>query len=148
MSTRANFLVKIDADHYQQYYCHTDGYRYGLGEDLRKMIVYSIGLQTFTPKTLLRDIVNDTISQHVREDNNGCGSYNREDIYSLKDFIGLHLDIEYIYVIDFTFQKGCILYGKSCWNNYTSSDCTVNDVINDVCKPENILNLTKQITRR
>ena len=155
MSTRANFLVKLDADHYQQYYCHCDGYSHGLGEDLRKMIVYSIGLQTFFPTTLLRDIVNDTISLHVREDNNGCGSYNREDIFSLKDRHGLHGDIEYLYVIDFTFQKGCTLYGKACWHNYkswndysSSEYITLEDVIKDICKSENMLDLTKRITRK
>ena len=146
MSTRANFYIKVDHEHYQQYYSHCDGYRAGLGEDLRKILVYSLGYQILTPSSKLQDIVNEVISLDVREDNNGCGKYNREDIYSVTERNGLHADIEYIYLIDFNFQKGCSLYGKACWNTYHKE--TVGEVVNDLCRAENLIDLRTMITKK
>ena len=46
MSTRANIILVTPDNRIHQYYHHCDGYFSGVGEELRKYLVYSIGLST------------------------------------------------------------------------------------------------------
>lgn len=93
MATRSNILLITHDNKVHQFYHHWDGYLSGVGEELRKYLVYSAGLKSLVLGDLsLYDILVETISNDE--------SYQSEEVYDLTDKNDLHADIEFLYVID------------------------------------------------
>lgn len=93
MATRSNILLITSDNKVHQFYHHWDGYLSGVGEEIRKYLVYSAGLKSLVLEgKSLYDILVETISKDE--------SYLSEEVYDLTDKNDLHADIEFLYVID------------------------------------------------
>ena len=55
MSTRANIILITPDNKIHQYYHHHDGYFSGVGEELRKALVYSIGMNVVNKERAVYD---------------------------------------------------------------------------------------------
>lgn len=148
MSTRANFLIITPENKIQQYYNHSDGYPSGLGNNLRRYIVFAIGLKSISENNesiyslFIQEISHNT---KPKQENISFCSYEKELLMELEDHTQIHADIEYIYIIDFT-KPNVELYVDNAWMLYEKVK-TNKDIINRVCKPENIIKLNKFIDR-
>lgn len=133
MSTRSNIIVVKSDGALDQFYHHCDGYLYGVGEELRKKMIYSIGMNHF-----IKDVPPEDILDGELMDTSG---YEYEHDLSLNGCNSLHADIEYLYII-----KDCNLYYVHAWGLYEKVN-TNSELIDFVCKDENLLPLDKPIKR-
>ena len=131
MSTRSNIILVTPDNRVHQFYHHWDGYLSGVGEDLRKHLVYSIGMNTLIKDMSIYDIlVGDIASDDGYEDEYKMDLNARNKI---------HADVEFTYVI-----KGDSLYYVYEWDLCNKVN-TNKDLIDYICKDENKLALDKQI---
>ncbi len=131
MSTRSNIILVTPDNRVHQFYHHWDGYLSGVGEDLRKHLVYSIGMNTLIKDMSLYDIlVGDIASDDDYED---------EYKMDLNAHNKIHADIEFTYVI----KDGNLYYVCEC--GLCDKVNTNKDLIDYVCKDSNKLALDKQI---
>lgn len=130
MSTRSNIILVTPDNKAHQFYHHCDGYLSGVGEELRKHLIYSIGMNTLIKDMSLYDILLGEI--HKDED------YEDEYKLEMNDENCLHRDIEYLYVI-----KDGNLYYVNEWDLGNKVD-TNKDLIDYVCKDSNKLDLSKR----
>lgn len=133
MSTRANVLLVTPNNQVHQFYHHYDGYLHGVGEELRKMFLYSIGMNYLIKDMSIYGILLGEILD--------CEGYVDEDVYNLKDHNNLHGDIEYLYVI-----KDDEMFMVNEWD-LCDKFITNKELIDYVCKDENKLSLTKPFRR-
>lgn len=129
MSTRSNIILVTPDNKAHQFYHHCDGYLSGVGEELRKHLIYSIGMNTLIKDTSLYDILLGEI--HKDED------YEDEYKLEMNDENCLHRDIEYLYVIN-----GNNLYYVNEWDLCNKVDTNKN-LIDYVCKDSNKIDLSK-----
>lgn len=131
MSTRANIILITPDNKINQYYHHCDGYFSGVGEELRKHLVYSIGMNAVNKEKSVYENLVICLGHDIEY----------EDEYKLKqeDHNRLHADIEYLYII-----KDTTLYGCSAWNMYEKVN-TNKDLLDRVCIEKNILPLDKHL---
>lgn len=127
MSTRSNIILVTPDNKAHQLYHHWDGYLSGVGEELRKHLIYSIGMNTLKDISLYNILLGEI---HKDED------YEDEYIYNMNDANRLHADIEYLYII-----KDNSLYYVNEWNLCEKLK-TYSDLIDYVCKDENEIDLT------
>lgn len=131
MSTRSNIILVTPDNRVHQFYHHWDGYLSGVGEDLRKHLVYSIGMNTLIKDMSIYDIlVGDIASDDGYEDEYKMDLNARNKI---------HADVEFTYVI-----KDDSLYYVYEWDLCHKVN-TNKDLIDYICKDENKLALDKQI---
>ena len=131
MSTRANIILITPDSNIHQYYHHHDGYFSGVGEELRKAIVYSIGINAVNKeKSVYENLV--IYLGHDRE-------YQDEYKLEQEDHNRLHADIEYLYII-----KDTTLYGCHAWDMYEKVK-TNKDLLDRVCIEKNILPLDRHL---
>jgi len=131
MSTRSNIILVMPDGNVHQFYHHCDGYLSGVGEDLRKHLLYSLGMNTLVKDMSLYDIlVGDIMCDDEYED---------EYKMTLDEPNHLHADIEFAYVI-----KDANLYFVNEWSLYDKVD-TNKDLIDYVCKDCNKIDLSKRI---
>lgn len=151
MSTRANFLIITPDSKVQQYYNHCDGYPCGLGNKLRKAIVLAIGMKSISDNenAKLYDLFMEEIKWNTRpEGEYGClfGDYEKEELMELDEENQLHGDIEFIYIIVFN-KLNVELYCDGAWRMCERLN-TNKEVIDEVCKPENLIPLNKMIVEK
>ena len=133
MATRSNILLITPDNKVHQFYHHWDGYLSGVGEELRKYLVYSAGLKSLVLEDRpLYDILVETISNDE--------SYLSEEVRDLADKNDLHADIEFLYVID----DSCIHYICE-WETYKKFS-TYKEVIDHVCVDGDKIILGKHYT--
>lgn len=130
MSTRSNIILVTPDNKAHQFYHHCDGYLSGVGEELRKHLIYSIGMSTLIKDASLYDLLINEI--HKDED------YEDEYKLEMNDENCLHGDIEYLYVI-----KDGNLYYVNEWDLHNKVN-TNRDIIDYVCKDSNKLDLSKR----
>ena len=130
MSTRSNIILITPDNKVHQLYHHFDGYLSGVGEDLRRRLVYAIGICTITDSHVYNVLIDDLSRD---------SDYESECIIDLDQHNHLHGDIEFLYVI-----KDCNLYYV---NEYSlcSKFNTNKDLIDYVCTDRNKLDLVKHI---
>lgn len=133
MSTRSNVVVvNADGNHVDQFYHHWDGYLSGVGEELRKHLLYSIGINSLVKDMSVYDILIGELSD--------CDGYEFEDSWASSDHNRLHADIEFTYVI-----RGNDLYFVYEWD-ICHKVTTYKDLIDHVCKDSNKIDLTHHLT--
>lgn len=133
MSTRSNVIVvSADGNHVDQFYHHWDGYLSGVGEELRKHLLYSIGINSLVKDMSVYDILIGELSD--------CDGYEFEDSWALSDHNHLHADIEFTYVI-----RDNNLYFAYEWD-ICHKVATYKDLIDYVCKDSNKIDLTHRLT--
>jgi hypothetical protein len=130
MSTRANIILVTPNNLLRQYYHHSDGYFSGVGEELRKYLVFSIGMNTIT-KTPIYNILRDELNKN-RE-------YEDEYKLDLDKPNQLHGDIEFLYII-----KDTTLYGCYAWDLYKKVN-TNKELLDYVCVDKNKINLAESL---
>jgi hypothetical protein len=131
MSTRSNIILVTPDNKAHQFYHHCDGYLSGVGEELRKHLVYSIGMNTIIKDVSLYDIlVGELASDNEYED---------EYKFDLNAHNKIHADIEFTYVI-----RGNDLYFVYEWD-LCHKVATYKDLVNYVCKDVNKLALDKPL---
>lgn len=130
MSTRSNIILVTPDNKAHQFYHHCDGYLSGVGEELRKHLIYSIGMNTLIKNMSLYDILLGEI--HKDED------YEDEYKLEMNDENCLHSDIEYLYIIN-----GSNLYYVNEWDLRNKVD-TNKDLIDYVCNDSNKIDLSKR----
>lgn len=133
MSTRSNIILVTPDNKVHQFYHHCDGYLSGVGEELRRSVLYSIGFTTVVKDISTYDAMVNCLS--LDED------YESEHIRDLNDHNGIHADIEYTYVI-----KGSDLYYVYKWGLCDLVN-TNKDLIDYICKDCNKINLGRRLTR-
>jgi len=132
MSTRSNIILVTPDNRVDQYYHHWDGYLSGVGEELRKCLLYSIGMHT-----VVKDVsVYDALCDNLKD----CSDYEFEDSWVLNNHNHLHLDVEFTYVI-----RDSNLYFVYEWDLCHKVD-TYKDLIDHVCREQNKIDLTHQLT--
>ena len=131
MSTRANIILVTPNNLVHQFYHHCDGYLSGVGEELRKYIVYSIGMNKVNENIPIYDCFVSKLIKDI--------DYDDEYKFNLTDSNRLHFDVEYIYVV-----KDSKLYYVHEWDLYEKMN-TYQDLINYICKDENIIKLDKHV---
>ena len=131
MSTRSNIILVTPDNRVHQFYHHWDGYLSGVGEELRKHLVYSIGMNTLIKDMSLYDILVGNIASD--------DGYEDEYTMDLKDHNKIHADVEYTYVI-----KDGELYYVYKWDLCNKVD-TNKELIDYVCKDSNKLALDKPL---
>lgn len=134
MSTRANVIIISPENKVDQFYHHWDGYLSGVGEELRKRLLYSIGMNTLLKDKSVYDILIDDLS--------GCDDYKSEGSWELNNCNRLHSDVEFIYVIrdrDLFYINEYGLYDKMG---------TYKDLIDHICKESNKVDLMNHLTDR
>jgi hypothetical protein len=131
MSTRSNIILVTPDNKAHQFYHHYDGYLSGVGEELRKHLVYSIGMNTIIKDVSLYDILVSELA--------GDDEYEDEYKFDLNAHNKIHADIEYTYVI-----KDHDLYYVYEWGLYNKVN-TNKDLIDYVCKDVNKLALDKPL---
>lgn len=151
MSTRANFLIITPDSKVQQYYNHCDGYPCGLGNKLRKALVLAIGMKSISDNenAKLYDLFMDEIACNTRpegEFGSFFGDYEKEELMEQDDENQLHGDITFIYIIVFN-KVNVELYCDGAWRMCERLK-TNKDIIDTVCKPENIIPLNKKIVEK
>lgn len=131
MSTRANIILITPDNKIHQYYHHCDGYFSGVGEELRKHLVYSIGMNVVNKE---RSVYDNLVIELGRD-------RDYEDEYKLEkeEHNRLHADIEFLYIID-----GTTLYGCDAWDMYKKVK-TNKELIDLVCVDKNLLSLDKSL---
>lgn len=147
MSTRSNTLVINPDGTIQQYYVHCDGYFSGVGEHIRKNIVYSIGLSSLNKNYSVYDDFSTImkIESYDPETDKDCGQFfEKEYLLNKEDNNRIHIDIEYLYIVDFSDENYPKLYARKCYGRYNKQQ-TVSEIINDVCTEEFYVNLEKQL---
>lgn len=132
MSTRSNIIIVTpDNNNIHQFYHHFDGYLSGVGEELRKYLVYSIGLCARVKKLSLYDILVEYISSD--------DDYEYECTMDLNASNKIHADVEYAYVI-----KDGELYYTDDYDIHNKVN-TNRELINYICKDCNKLALDKPL---
>lgn len=131
MATRSQVILITNDNKAHLYYHHWDGYPKGVGEELRRYMVYSIGMKVLCSDRSMYDLMMDSISAN--------SSYEDENIFDLSNHNHLHADIEYLYIV----TNDC-LYCARAWGMYEKVEA-FNDVLSLVCKEENKLPLDKPI---
>lgn len=131
MSTRSNIILVTPDNKVHQFYHHWDGYLSGVGEDLRKHLIYSVGMSVLAKDLSVYDILVGELA--------GDDDYRDERVMSLDTHNELHGDIEYTYVI-----KDNKLFYVYKYNLCNDVD-TYKDLIDYVCKDKNELALDKPI---
>ena len=129
MSTRANIILVTPDNRIHQYYHHCDGYFSGVGEELRKYLVYSIEMSTLVKDLPVYDILIGEMA--------GDSQYEDEYKMELEKHNRLHADIEFLYTI-----KDSVLYGCDAWDMYKKVN-TYKELLDFVCVEKNILPLDK-----
>lgn len=127
MSTRSNIILVTDNNMIKQYYHHCDGYLKGVGEELRRAIIFSLGMFILSPDSPFTDLIEDVLSYD--------DDYYNEATLHLSDRNCLHGDIEYLYIVKDRNLYYVREYGIS--NKLNSYE----DLINYVCKDSNLINL-------
>ena len=131
MSTRANIILVTPDNKLHQYYHHCVGYFSGVGEELRRSLVYSIGMNVVTKE---HSVYENVVIELGRYD-----SYEDEYKLDLEDHNRLHADIEFLYII-----KDTTLYGCDAWDMYEKVKSN-QELLNLVCVEKNKLFLDKQL---
>lgn len=132
MCTRSNVVLVAPNNEVDQFYHHYNGNLSGVGEELRKCLLYSIGMNT-----LIKDMSVYNILIGVLPD---CEGYEFEDSWVLNDHNRLHTDAEFTYVI-----RGNNLYFVYEYDLRNKVD-TYKDLIDYVCKEQNKIDLTDHLT--
>jgi len=132
MSTRSNIILVTPDNQAHQFYHHWDGYLSGVGEDLRKRLVYSIGMSILIKDKTVYDLfVNDLADDE---------DYRDDGIMNLNTHNQLHGDIEYTYII-----KDNKLFYKYKYGLGDSVN-TYKDLIDYVCTDKNEIKLKQRLT--
>ena len=131
MSTRSNIILVTPDNKVHQFYHHCDGYLSGVGEELRKHLIYSIGMNTLIKDASLYDI----LVGEILKDEDYEEEYKRE----MNDANFLHGDIEYLYVI-----KDGNLYYVNEWD-ICNKATMYKDIVDYVCKDNHKLDLSKRV---
>ena len=132
MSTRSNIIIVTpDNNSIHQFYNHCDGYLSGVGEELRKYLVYSVGLCTRVKKLSLYDILVEYISSD--------DDYEYECTMDLNASNKIHADVDYTYII-----KDGELYYTDDYDIHNKVN-TNKELIDYICKDCNKLALDKQL---
>ena len=132
MSTRSNVIIISPNNKVDQFYHHCDGYLSGVGEELRKWILYSIGMNALLKDKSVYDILIDELSY--------CDGYESEGSWEINDRNCLHTDVEFVYVI----RDNHLFYV----NEYGLYDKigTYKNLLDYICKEESEIDLLKKCT--
>lgn len=132
MSTRSNVIIISPDNKVDQFYHHWDGYLSGVGEELRKCLLYSIGMSSLIKDKSVYDILIDELPD--------CDGYEFEDSWELDDRNCLHSDVEFVYVI----RDGELFYV----NEYGLYDKigTYKNLIDHICKESNKVDIMHHLT--
>jgi len=131
MSTRSNIILVTPDNRVHQFYHHWDGYLSGVGEDLRKHLVYSIGMNALIKDMSLYDILVGDIA--------GDNDYEDEYKMELDARNRIHCDTEFVYAI-----KDVNLYYVYEWDLHNKVN-TNKELVDYVCKDCNKLPLDKKL---
>ena len=134
MSTRSNVILVTPDNKVHQFYHHCDGYLSGVGEELRKHLIYSIGMNTLIKDVSLYDILVANIASD--------DDYEDEYKMSLNAHNKIHADVEFTYVI-----KNGNLYYVYEWDLCNKVN-TNKDLIDYICKDSNKIDITHHLTDR
>lgn len=136
MSTRSNIVLITPDNKVHQFYHHCDGYLSGVGEELRKFLVFSLGMKHIhdmnSNDESNTDIYHFMLKELLKDD-----SYEDEYILDLDSNNNLHSDIEFLYLI-----KDSNLYYVDAWDLYSKVDSN-KDLIDYVIKDNNKIDLCK-----
>ena len=130
MSTRSNVIIVTKDGKVHQFYHHWDGYLSGVGEELRRHIIYSVGMC---------NISNASMDEVLVSELNATDGYEDEYTHDLTDYNRLHADIEFLYIV-----KGNNLYYVNEWDLCHKYDF-YRDLIDYVCVDKNKLDLSHVI---
>ena len=133
MSTRSNIVFLTPDNKVHQYYHHCDGYLHGVGEELRWMLVYAIGMRAVGKELPIYDLMVESLARDSQ--------YESEYKLNLDCDNRLHADIEFLYVI-----KDNDLYYVNEWGIYSKVN-SYREVIDYVCRENNKIDLSKPIKR-
>lgn len=130
MSTRANIVIITEDGRAHQFYHHWDGYLSGVGEELRRHIIYSVGMSV---------VANAPADEVFVSELNATDGYEDEYTHDINSDNHLHADIEFLYII-----KDHNLYYVNEWdlcNKYSS----YKDLFDYVCTDKNKLDISHTI---
>jgi len=125
MATRANLLIVDNDNVVFQYYHHWDGYLSCVGEELRRFLVYAIGMELILKKVPFSSIILNELKS----------DYEYEYKMNINNVNNLHGDIEFLYVIKD--KKLFYVNEYDLCNKYKS----YKDLIKHVCSDKNELPL-------
>ena len=132
MSTSSNVIIISPDNKVDQFYHHWDGYLSGVGEELRKLLLYSVGMNALIKDKLVYDILIDELPD--------CDGYEFEGSWELDDRNCLHSDVEFVYVI-----RDDELFYVNEYGLYDKTG-TYQNLIDYICKEENKIDLLKKCT--
>ena len=127
MSTRSNIILVTPDNRVHQFYHHYDDYLSGVGEELRKHLVYPIGMSV-----LLKDVPAEEV---LISELDSVDGYEDEYTHEFNSHNRIHADVEFTYVVKDSRLYYIYKYGL-CENVDTYSD-----LIGYVCKDENEIDL-------
>jgi hypothetical protein len=128
MSTRANIVLITEDDRAHQFYHHCDGYLSGVGDELRRCMIYAYGMSFLIKDMQFTDILVGQITNYSEE-------YEDEYVLDLDAHNRLHADIEFLYIV-----KDGKLYYVSEWDMCHKCD-TYKDLVDYVCVDKNMIDL-------
>lgn len=128
MSTRANIILVTSDNKVHQFYHHCDGYLSGLGDELRRCMIYTYGMSFLIKDVQFTDIL-------VRQITNYSDEYEDEYVLDLDAHNRLHADIEFLYIV-----KDGKLYYVNEWDVCHKRD-TYKDLVNYACVDKNVIDL-------
>ena len=129
MSTRANIIIITEDDRAHQFYHHYDGYLSGVGEELRKCMIYTYGMSFLIKDMQFTDILAGSITSCSDE-------YEDEYVLDLDVCNVLHADIEFLYIM-----KDKNLYYVNEWDMCHKCG-SYRDLVDYVCVDKNMIDLT------
>lgn len=127
MSTRSNVILVTPDSKVYQFYHHWDGYLSGVGEELRRWLLYSIGMNALLKDKSVYDILIDELHD--------CDGYESEGSWEINDHNCLHSDVEFVYVI-----RGCELFYVNEYGLYDKM-CTYKDLVDYIYKEQNKIDI-------
>lgn len=132
MSTRSNVIIISPDNKVDQFYHHWDGYLSGVGEELRKWLLYSIGMNALIKDKSVYDILFGELTD--------CDGYESEGSWKLNDRNCLHSDVEFVYVI-----RGGDLFYVNEYGLYEKMG-TYRDLVDYICKEQNKIDIIHRLT--
>jgi hypothetical protein len=132
VSTSANVIIISPDNKVDQFYHHWDGYLSGVGEELRKWLLYSIGINALIKDKSVYDILLGELSD--------CDGYESEGSWELDDRNCIHSDVEFVYVI----RNGELFYVNE-YDLYNKIG-TYRNLVGYICKESNKVNVMNHLT--